>query len=67
MIMNLRRGVTLEQLQDDLERVLGIQETVDETPELSAIAENKLVMVNGTGKIVFRSGGKLYELTATEV
>ena len=65
--MKLRRGVSIEQLQDDLERVLGIQETTDETPELDSLSENKLIIVNASGKIVFRSGGKLYELTATEI
>lgn len=63
----LRRGVNIEQLQDDLERLLGVQDSSDEIPEMERIAENRLTVINGTGEIVFRSGGKLYKLTATEL
>jgi len=63
----LRRGVGLGQLQDDLERILGVQDTSDEVPEMERMSDNKFTIVNGTGEIVFRSGGKLYKLTATEI
>lgn len=63
----LRRGVNIEQLQDDLERLLGVQDSSDEIPEMERIAENRLTVINGTGEIVFRSGGKRYKLTATEI
>lgn len=63
----LRRGVNIEQLQDDLERLLGVQDSSDEIPEMERIAENRLTVINGTGELVFRSGGKLYKLTAIEI
>ena len=63
----LLRGVTLEQLQDDLERALGVQDNSDEVPEMERMSDNRLTVINGTGEIVFRSGGKRYKLTATEI
>lgn len=63
----LRRGVQMEQLQDDLERVLGIQDSSDEVPEMERMGDNRFTIINGTGEIVFRSGGKRYKLTATEI
>jgi len=63
----LRRGVSVEQLQDDLERILGVQESSDEVPEKGRVSENRFTIINGTGEIVFRSGGKLYKITATEI
>jgi len=63
----LRRGVGMEQLQDDLERVLNVQESSDEIPEVKDRADNKFLIINGTGEIVFRSGGKLFKITATEI
>jgi len=63
----LRRGVSMEQLQDDLERILGVQDSSDEVPEKGRVSENRLTIIKGTGEIVFRSGGKLYKLTATEI
>lgn len=63
----LRRGVTMEQLQDDLERALGVQDSSDEVPEIERIGDNRLTIINGTGEIVFRSGGKRYKLIATEI
>jgi len=64
--MNFRRGVTLDQLTDDLERTVGYQETRTETPDVASLPENKIFVVDG-GLLMFRSGGKLYKLTATEV
>ncbi len=63
----LRRGVDIEQLQDDLERFLGVQDSNDEVPDLGRMSDNRLTVINGTGEIVFRSGGKLYKITATEM
>ncbi len=63
----LRRGVDIEQLQDDLERFLGVQDSSDEVPDLGRMSDNRLTVINGTGEIVFRSGGKLYKITATEI
>ena len=63
----LRRGVSQEQLQDDLERLLGIQDSSDDIPEKERVSDNRFTIINGTGEIVFRSGGKLYKLTATEI
>jgi len=63
----LRRGVSQEQLQDDLERVLNVQDSSDEIPDVKDRADNRFLIINGTGEIVFRSGGKLYKLTATEI
>ena len=63
----LRRGVQMEQLQDDLERVLGLQDTSNEIPDKGRLSDNRFTIINGTGEIVFRSGGKLYKLTATEI
>jgi len=63
----LRRGVSVEQLQDDLERILGVQDSSDEVPGKERVSENRLTIINGTGEIVFRSGGKLYKITATEI
>jgi len=67
MMGKLRRGVQMEQLQDDLERVLGIQDSSDEVPEMERMGDNRFTIINGTGEIVFRSGGKRYKLTATEI
>lgn len=63
----LRRGVDIPQMQDDLERILNVQDSRDDVPEIGGVDDNRLMIINGTGEIVFRSGGKLYKITATEI
>ncbi len=64
----LRRGVGMEQLQDDLERILNVQESRTVVPDMTDVRERQFLMIDDdSGEIVFRIGGKLWKITATEV
>ena len=68
MIMaKIRRGVSMDMTLDDLERILNVQDSSNEIPEMERIDDNVFTIINGTGEIVFRSGGKRYKIIATEI
>ncbi len=63
-----RRGVTLEQTLDDLDRIVNVQSTKSSAPEMGELKDAQLLMADdGSGEVYFRLGGKLWKLTATEV
>ena len=64
----IRRGVSLEQTQDDLNRTMNVQDTRSDAPGLKDLADATLVMVDDdSGEVYFRLGGRLWKLAATEV
>lgn len=64
----VRRGVSLEQTVDDVNRMMNVQESRSAAPAMEDLKDAQLVMVDDdSGEIYFRLGGKLWKMAATEV
>ena len=66
MRRKLRRGVSIEQLQDDLERIMGKASVVDEEPVLNTMEVGEYVILEG-GVLYWRDRTGLYKSTGTKV
>ena len=65
--MKLRRGVTVDQLADDLERVLRTNAMYPSQPPIKHVKSGEIVILESQGKILFNDGQGLYEIQGTKV
>ena len=65
--MGFRKGVTIDQHLDDHGRKGKGQQIFENKPEKSILDDGQVFVLRGTGKLRFRDGDKIYEVTGVEV